>query len=143
MNKKQKESLQKSLFQSYEKIILNFPVCIKTKQNQYFRYYDDGRFEMINVTHENKSSCLTFGYIDRDYCDIEHSWLRILSSRHNVIPEIEYMNEFNRIISNGYESFSLGKDIHEKQLKENVSEIQSQLNESNVFNYDNTNNDPF
>lgn len=106
-----KKKLNQFLLIGYEKVELKFPVCIKVAENQIYRYLHDGRFEMICQTKNTFSH--TFGKLFYDWHDEEMNWLRILASRHTLITEKEFIDEFQRIMVDAYEKHIQGDPIEE------------------------------
>lgn len=116
-----KKKLRENLFTEYKNVELIFPVCYKTKQGEMFRYYIDGRYEMISKTEKGIHSLL-FGKIKQDWQDEEMNWLRIIVSRtqNQLISQEEFVAKFEEIIESGYEKF-----LSNETIPENDSTLQS------------------
>lgn len=90
----------------FQCIDLVFPVCIVTKDLQYFRYFKDGRFETYTKSFVNTS--FVFGKLNQECLEEDFSWIRVVIFRHKLITEQEFTDGFNQIIVTQHEKFLEG-----------------------------------
>lgn len=129
---------QASIFELYEKINVVFPVCLQSKNGtEYFRYWQDGRFECINKTLGRTS--IVFGSVERELMRIESltDYLRVIITRLHSIEESEFIKQFDELITDGYAKFYSGESYSE--LKENKEQEERGFIKYDMENYGKTN----
>lgn len=118
----------------YRKVEIDFPFCYKDfAEKNFFRYLNDGRFELIAIVDGGAS--LHFGnYYEGErtmnislkphswleqtevytkenagrkngWTDYEFNWLRMLALRNTVISNEEFEEKFDELITEGYACF--------------------------------------
>lgn len=101
----------------YMNVVINFPLCIKTEVDDYYRYHNDGRFESFKVTRHTIG--LTFGRLEPEFIASEHTYLKIIMQRHTIITELEFCDAFNKYCVESYAQYEQGVfNEHQNELQD-------------------------
>jgi hypothetical protein len=96
----------KGQMQKLSEYTITFPACVLVSGYMYFRYLEDGRFEMHS--HGKNNTTLTFGRIDPEWMAEEFSMLKTVVFRHQSITEDEYINSLTKVLDVEYQNFLQG-----------------------------------